>query len=674
MGISKETAKAKLADLIKKYNSTLRLQDHSDISEETVRTWLNSFLYIFGWDVKDVSQVRQEKKLKGASLNRLNEINSTYTKPDYALINGNNIKAFVDAKNLDVDIFNDSDVAFQIRSYGWSAQTPCSFVSNFEQFVIYDTRFVPSNTQPANYGVKQFIVDEYLDNFDELYEHLNHDYICSNHLEELYETTAIEGNNRLDDSFMEMLSSFRLSLAQNLFDNNQDVINTNERLNYYTQVILDRIVFIRVCESKGIEQQEKLRSFITSNTGFWNSFKNSCYMEFYSHYDGALFDRDAIFQRLNLDDDCFEEFIQDLYYPAPYRFDVIPVKVIANIYEVFLGKQLAIINGNILEITKDEYVKTQGAIATPEHIVDMVCKQTLRLENIKNIGDLFNIKILDACCGSGIFIVSCYELLCNKAISIFRDNAKDRTEYSELFCEENQEVYLTIVGRRELVRHCLYSIDCDLAAIEVTKMSLALKIVDGDNPLIWKNLGAYGGRILQDIADNVVLGNSLVSTPVDFTPEQIEQIKPLNIQQVFSSVFEQGGFDYVIGNPPYVETKHYKAALPEMHMYLKERYSSFSGKADLAVLFIERGLELLNERGRLGFIIQQRWFKTNYGNLLSSSVVSLCHSLYLLSCGSVCVFPEPQSFSKDLFQNTGSKTVPLMSCKASFLMIQLSQP
>ena len=206
-------------------------------------------------------------------------------------------------------------------------------------------------------------------------------------------------------------------------------------------------------------------------------------------------------------------------------------------------------------------------------------------------------------------------------LSLFANNAEDREAYNTLFILDGNRYVLTISGRREIIKKCLHAIDCDESAIEVTKMSLALKIVDGNNPLIWEGIGVFGDRILHEVADNVVLGNSLVSVNHQFSPEQVQSIKPLNIQLAFPDVFEASdGFDYVIGNPPYVETKYYKAAQPAMHSYLSDNYSSFSGKADLAVLFIERGLQLLNTTGRLGFIIQRRWFRTEYGSAIRTLI------------------------------------------------------
>ena len=156
-------------------------------------------------------------------------------------------------------------------------------------------------------------------------------------------------------------------------------------------------------------------------------------MEFYNHYDGAMFKRDEMFQSLDIDNAVFKDFINELYYPLPYRFDVIPVKVIANIYEEFLGKQLIIKGNTIEEVTKSEYIKTNGAVCTPEHIVDMVCKQTIDLSSVKTIEELLKIKVLEPCCGSGVFVVSVYELLAKKMITILGSEDEEKNKYSNYF-------------------------------------------------------------------------------------------------------------------------------------------------------------------------------------------------------------------------------------------------
>jgi len=620
--MNKQETKNKFEILIQKYNSSVRVQDRKNISEETIRTWLNEMLAIFGWNVQDTSQVLQERVLDDGLKQKLKSIHSTHTRPDYILKNGSNIKTFLDAKSLDISLFTDKEAAFQIRSYGWSANIACAFISNFEQFSIYETKNAPHSYDDAKkYALYQLGIDEYLDNFDILYEHLNHDLVCSNHLEKLYQNANEQGSTPLDESFAFTLQSFRCSIAEDIFANNSNIISTNDALNYYTQVILDRIIFIRVCEAKGIEKADLLKSFCTNAKGFWACFKSSCYIDFYNHYDGTLFNRDETFNQLKVSDEILINFIEQLYYPYPYKFDIIPVKLIASIYEKFLATQLAIRNGIVYSEIKPEYVKTNGAIPTPEHIVDMICKQTIKLQSVNSIEDLLKIKILDPCCGSGVFMVSCYELLAEKFISLAKNS--DSQRYKNCFIKADDKIYLTIEGRRNLITNCLYGIDSDDVAIEVAKMALALKIVDGTEALYWERIGAYGEKILRDISANIKLGNTLVSDSENFSVEEIEKIKPFNPKKAFAN---NDGFHYIVGNPPYVETKFYKADNPAMHSYLSMRYKSFEKKADLAVLFLERSLELLGDNGRAGFIIQKRWFKSEYGRTIRNII---CENGYL---------------------------------------------
>lgn len=610
---NKDQLKSRLIKLIEKYNRFIQSADKKTISEETVRTWINDLLSIFGWDVQNTHHVLQERKLSKQFLARLEEIESSHSRPDYILLNGQSIKAFVDAKDLNVNIFSDKATAFQIRSYAWSAQIPCSFVTNFEQFVIFDCRSKPNPDQPANNGAVQLKISEYIDKFDILFEHLYQDNVKQNRLEELYSQIAIEGKDSLDIQFNELLGAFRLKLANELISKNDIFKQDDSLLNYYVQVVLDRIIFIRVCESKGIEQIGKLKTF--ENAGFWSGFKESCYMEFYEHYDGAMFERDKLFQDIVLSDDIFTDFINNLYYPSPYKFDAIPVKVIAQIYEDFLSKHLVVKDNKVIEQLKNEYVKEKGAISTPEYIVDALSRKTIALDSQKTVDDILKLKILDPACGSGVFLVSCFEIITNKIISLYNHDYESNKGYSNWFINQSEKILLTVEARREIIKSCLYGIDIDEAAIEVAKMSLALKVVDNNDLLSLENLGLFGDKILREIHSNIKLGNTLVGLDISIDTSLIKTVKPFDIiLDGFPDVFENnGGFDYIVGNPPYVETKHYKLASPKMHKYIRETYKSFEGKADLSIIFIEKCLSLLNANGRLGFIVQKRFFKTSYG-------------------------------------------------------------
>lgn len=595
----------KLKVLIEKYYAFKKNNANNEMSEEASRVWINDFLEIFGWDVHDLSQVVQEQVISEQQRDRLEKIESTHSKPDYTLTNGKIIKTYLDAKKSTVDIFKSKEAAFQIRSYGWSAGVPCAFLSNFEQFSILDCRDIPTREKAADIGAIQIGIDEYLEKFDVLNTHLDRMAVYQGRLEKLYSTRKIEGYKTVDLYFNEMLSAFRLVLANNIYKNNSKMGFSIEQLNYYVQLIIDRVVFIRVCESKGIEKQELLRSYV--ERGFWDSFKESCYTKFYDHYDGAMFTiGDNEFRNLSIDNTIFEEFVEKLYYPYPYKFDAIPVPVIAKVYEEFLAYSLIEKNGVIITELKQEYVKTNGAIPTDSNVARIICDETLDLTGITSIDEILYLKVLDPCCGSGIFLVMAYEKIASK----FKELASEKCGYCLI---HNGEIYLTLDAKRKIMRSCLYGIDIDLTAIEVTKMSLALKIIDDIVPELYSAGGMFGEKILRDIHNNIVYGNTLVDGDIDILPTEIAEIKPFAIQQRFSEAFSKGGFSYIIGNPPYVETKFFKASSTTMHTYLREKYNSFEGKVDLSVLFLERCLGMLKDNGTLGIIIQRRWFKTSYG-------------------------------------------------------------
>lgn len=617
-------ARERLEDLIRLYQKYKRDNKSTELSEEETRGWINKLLEIFDWDVLNTQQVQQEKVLEEGQKNKLADIESTHTKPDYSLVNGDSIKAYLDAKKTSVDIFKSKEAAFQVRSYGWSAGLPCSFLTNFEQFVIFDCCHVPTKGEEANIGAIQISIDNYVDEFEVLNNHLNRILVYKNNLKNLYDVEKIDGSQTVDELFNRLLSDFRIVLANNMYTHNMTSLSIDE-LNYYVQIILDRIIFIRVCESKGIEKEGLLKDFVQD--GFWDKFKKSCYAEFYEHYDGAMFSKGGNdkFLSLVLDDDIFEQFIYKLYYPYPYRFDVVPTKVIAKVYEDFLAYALCMDNGLVVACLKEEYVKTNGAIPTHEFISDAICKETISLEGIDTPEKLFSLKILDPCCGSGVFLISAYEYLAKALMGIINQT-------NEWCIVDGENKYLTIKAKRKIMRECLYGIDCDSTATEVTKMSLALKIIDDTENEFLSEIGLFGKKILQDIHHNVVPGNTLVDIDIDCLVSELKDIRPLSIRnQVYKSVFdEKGGFDYVIGNPPYVETKYFKAASKKIHNYLREKYVTFEGKVDLSVLFVERTLSLLNDNGVLGMIIQRRWFKTKYGKGARAFITSGSHLYKLL--------------------------------------------
>lgn len=629
-----ENLDANLLDLTNQFSLFLKNNPNTElVSEETIRSWLNKFLGLFGWDVTDVSQVQQEIQLAEESKEKLKEIASGHIRPDYSLVNGPAVKAYFDAKSLDIDCFSDNKAAFQVKSYGWSAKTPFAFLSNFKQLVIYDCRPSPQAEDASSTGIVLKIgYKDYVKKIDILKKYLLKAEVYKGSLDKLAEAEPRQGVLTIDEKFADFLSNFRKTLAINLLKNNPAL--SSDDLNFYLQVIIDRIIFIRVCEARGIEKPDLLKTFL--DQGFWENFSSSCYMDFYEHYDGAMFERNEGFQKLVIDDSTFSAFIEQLYYPYPYCFDAIPSAALAKIYESFLSKQISVTSGKVFEQLKDDYIKTNGAIPTPEYLAKEVVLSTFQLNEINDVETLLKVTVLDPCCGSGVFLIEAFDLLSEKLISLLR--ASKNPKYKDLFLvTPSNEFYLTVKGKQLLMQHCIFGIDLDPIAVEISKMSLALKIVDGNNQLVLSEAGYFGEKILQSIHKNLLVGNSLVE-PDMIQIDAYQAVRPLNIKQKFSDVFRKGGFDYVIGNPPYVETKYYKASNENLHKVLRKKYTSFHFKADLSVLFIERSISLLNSKGILGFIVQKRWFKAKYGEGIRQLIASKKRLKRLISYKSTSLF------------------------------------
>ena len=246
-------AKDSLIQLVDRFQQLKTDGGLNKSSEATMRAWIDELLAIFGWDVQNTHQVLTEHTLGKDERQRLHDIGSTNTRPDYTLVNGNVALAFVDAKSLDVDIKNDKSVAFQIRSYGWSVGAQYSIVTNFDTLAIYDCQCMPRVDDDANVARLRFYDStEYVDNYEILHMFLLRENIITKKLE--YSHSEQES---LDYNFSRFLGEIRIKLAESIIRNNR--YEDLDLVSSFVQTIINRILFIRVCESKGLEKEGLLQ-------------------------------------------------------------------------------------------------------------------------------------------------------------------------------------------------------------------------------------------------------------------------------------------------------------------------------------------------------------------------------------------------------------------------------
>lgn len=649
-----------LVELVNQFDVLMKSGSLDLSSEATARSWIEGLLGIFGWNSRDPYEVDQEVNLSQKEIENLGEIDSKHRRPDYLLCAKTQSLIFIDAKKIDHDIKENKKSSFQIRSYGWSAGHSYAILTNFKEFAIYDCRFKPNKEQAANVArVFYTTYDKFLDNFASIFNHLDKDFVLSGQSFDPYKLTDRPiGTLTLDEDFSEHIREWRLKFANSIYLSSSE--KSIEFVSEATQILIDRIIFCRVAEGLKVIEAESLLRLANDNSP-WKKIKLYFSSDCFDKFGGPIFNDRRILENFSVSNELILKFIETLYYPNPYRFDVITPVLLGNIYERYLGRKLEIKGSKIVDDFKEEYQKTKGAVYTPDYVVRAICEKTIGpLAFKKTPSEIKSLKILDPSCGSGSFLLGVFDFLSEQLVDRYSSGKLKEAEKKWFWSNPRTgKSQLRIFAKRELINSCIHGVDIDAQATEVARLSLSLKALESASlePIALRELGMLDSMLLDGIGGNIKLGNSLVDSRVfQIVPEvraDIPELKRLkvfdwNSENNFKIAMESGGFDAIVGNPPYIEIKHYKKNSPIMHKYLSESedYDSCgSGKTDISMPFIERSLELLKPNGRLGFIIQSRFFKTDYGRSARKMISSSRNLESILDFGSLRVFEKRTTYT-----------------------------
>ncbi|MGJ0352582.1 Eco57I restriction-modification methylase domain-containing protein [Aliarcobacter cryaerophilus] len=478
-----------------------------------------------------------------------------------------------------------------------------------------------------------------ISNFDELrfyfdkstsYEsfslfNLSYDDFCKLHLllsfENIKDETAIklkEKSNSFEQDISKKLykdfSNFRTLLFENIVKNNTNI--DKQILLRLTQKLCDRIIFILFAEDRDLLRTNMIKEIREEfiNQKFTNYSLYDIYKFYFDainkgndklqipQYNGGLFAIDELLDNLKIDDYILNDNVQIL---SNYDFaSEISVNILGHIFEQSLT-DLEELQANIDNVNFDKTKskrKKDGVFYTPEYITRYIVENTLgkmclekreelkivdisspsnpkkltkqeqqtkdNLQEYKNW--LLNLKILDPACGSGAFLNQALEYLISEHKNLQNDLALMGDLFASYMVEE------------EILEHNLYGVDINEDAVEIAKLSLWLRT-------------AKRGRPLTKLVDKIKCGNSLIDDKNIVTNAFVWEDE-------FKEVFEQGGFDIVIGNPPYVVTK-------------KEDYKNYTWNTDLYLMFFELCLKknILNEKYIFSFITP-KFFLVNKTN------------------------------------------------------------
>ena len=640
-------------ELVEKYKLDRDTYLRPTYNETQLRNdFIDPLLKCIGWDVDNdkgktqfLRDVIQEEYIEV-------EDESTKKNPDYTLrINGTR-QLFVEVKKPSVNILRSAKAAFQTRRYGWSANLGISILTNFENIVIYDCRFKPDQSdseQVARYKI--FSYDEYRDAFEEIKQLISFDVANSGELGELFAVDKRIGQT-FDEYFLQQIERWREKLAVSAINKNQDL--NEEDINYIIQRLINRIIFLRICEDRTIEKYETLKD-IKSYDELKQLFLISD-----KKFNSGLFDfiEDTLSLNVDIDADVLIEIFNELYFPlSPYDFSVVDPTILSQIYERFLGRRITIEAGRRLHILEaPEVSASNGVVPTPKIIVEQIIKSTLTpLTENKSFDQLCLIKVADICCGSGTFLISAYDFLLEKMMEKITE---EKIENQELTYQiDGGTSTLTLKAKRYILEKNLFGVDINPYASEVTEFSLLLKLLEGENAASVESfIHQYSEKVLPSLKGNIKCGNSLVDSRFyEYMPEALEddhilyKIKPFDWITEFPFLKKSNGFDAIVGNPPYVRIQNLQKYNAEEIKYYQSSISGYGvakkATIDKYFVFIQRAVELLNQNGFLGYIVPHKFFLTQGGKELREFITTNCQLSKIIHFGVAQVFPERSTYT-----------------------------
>jgi len=652
------------------------------VKEAHVRqSLIDPFFEALGWDVRNAAMAAPQYRevIPEDSL----EVEGQQKAPDYAFRVGTLLKFFAEAKKCGINILADPYPAHQLRSYGWSAKVALSILTDFDELGVYDCASRPRLSDKASHArIQYFRFDEYPDRWREIWDVFSREAVWSGAFDQYAASKRKRGTSEVDSEFLKDIEGWRDVLARNLALRNGDL--SADDLNAAVQRIIDRIIFLRMAEDRGLEPDGQLLK-LCEQPDLYIRFMQGLCRKADEKYNSGLFHfqkepgisdaPDTLTPRLVVDDKVLKPILQSLYfaYGSPYHFGVLPVEILGTVYERFLGKVIRLTAGHQAKVElKPEVRKAGGVYYTPAYIVDYIVKTTVgRQVEGKSPADLAGsknktpLRVLDMACGSGSFLLGAYQFLLDHCLKWYEDNQPDK-HTKAVFRDAKGAWRLTIAERKRILITHLHGVDIDQQAVEVTKLSLLLKALEDENDAsLTQQMRLIQERALPNLADNIKCGNSLIS-PDYFTgklipdADELQRVNPFDWAQGFPDAMETGGFDCIIGNPPYVRIQAMKEWAPlEVEIYKELFKSARTGSYDIYVVFIEQGLSLLNAKGRLGFICPHKFFNSKYGEPVRALVAEGRHLSHVVHFGDQQVFDGATTYTCLLFLDRS----PAVECR-----------
>ncbi len=624
------------------------------------------FVDIFGYTLKPAEDHNLAREFKNQSDGK---------KADGAILKDGKAIVVIELKSTKTkDLKSITEQAFNYKNN----QPDCKYVitSNFQKLRFY----IDYTNEYEEFDLFNLQKEE----FELLYLILHKDSIFSDLPLKLKTETKFHEEN-ISDKLYKDYSNYKHKIYNNLIKNNPQF----DKLTLFkkSQKFLDRLLFVFFAEDTGLVPPNAISKIIEQ----WQMFKDndeyfplySRFVKFFGHlnkghkypndyelpaYNGGLFAPDEILDNVKIDDEILKD---DTLLLSSYDFSTeVDVNILGHIFEHSLN-EIEEITAEIEDIAKDKTKskrKKDGVFYTPKYITQYIVENTVgklctekreelniteiefdgtyktkdgklsakgkklfkTLENYKKW--LISLKIIDPACGSGAFL--------NQALSFLIEEHK---HIDDIIAELTGEAMRLFDTDKAILENNLYGVDINEESVEIARLSLWLRT-------------AQKGRKLSNLNENIKCGNSLIDDP------EIAGNKAFDWNIEFADIMQNGGFDAVIGNPPYVQIQ----SMGEMATHLQnQNFETFERTGDLYGLFYELGNNILKPNGLLGFITSNKWMRANYGKKLRKYFAEQTTPKILIDLGSGIFESATVDSNILIFEKLKTKTHSLLALDIS---------
>ena len=636
-----------------------------DMNEAQVRqSFILPLIEILGWNKQNPLEVIAEERASGGYLDiRLSSKGKTHFV----------IEIKRPSVNLDISSSTGRSAAYQGIGYARSfSENPITIVTNFERLNIYHSYGMVKESDInanllATFLWKDLESKEALDILKNITKSSCEGSQAKGFFDSLIKNKeVIKKSKPLNQKILEDFEKWRLSLGQDLYSHGLTDPNI---LNIIVQRILDKLILIRNLQDRraDVSGLSNLKN-LTTERDIGKKLGDVIFPHFEKSISEDFFKQNELEKKYlpTIADGIFKNIILKTYGEDEngvvqdiYDFSIIPVELLGYAYEQYLGKVFVIERKpkqkEKLKLDfKPELKKSGGVCYTPVFVVDYIIHNTFSSLGIADKGETINklkeFKILDPSCGSGSFLIRLFGQLVKSAYT----KPSKKSELSEA-----PDLSKKIL----LLQNCVFGVDIDERAVEITKLSLILKLLEGEQQFSMITTG-----FVPDLSKNIRTGNSLIS-PSDlgqnFTVEEKKEMKPLDWKRFLAEISSSEGFSAIIGNPPYVRNQHFVEAYPKQAEILQKRYISFSeGNADIYLPFIERAFEVLRPDGALSYIMPHRFWANDYGKQIRNLLSSTYKVSEVLNFRAEQVFDGPTTYTTIM---TFAKTSPKRGYSFSYI-------